>query len=720
MTGIASPAGSRLPGDPSSTQHSPITVSVSEEDNNEGDTVIDIKTGASIKNNKDGTVSVNLNPSSSSYNKISDTFDDNLADGFLSESALDNLASDLIQFYNADVQSRAEFMENIATGITLLALKIEMPKTGGDQSSAPLEGMSTVRSPVLLEAVTKFQSNSRGELLPANGPVKVKIDGKEDEATQELANDLEMQMNHYLTVICKEYYPDTDRMLFQVGFTGSGFKKIYHCPIRRRVVSDMILAKDLIVNNTAIDISTAGRITHLIKMRSNMVRRMRKAGAYRDVDLSQPTDTTNSVRQEESEVTGISAQTQQPADYEHTILEMYTEIDLSYYDSSYKEKKGSDGIDLPYKVVLEYDSRKILEIRRNWKKDDTRYLPRLRFVKYPFIPGLGFYDLGLLHLLGNTTLALTALERELIDAGQFANFPGFLYAEIMGRQTSNQFRVPPGGGSPVDTNGQKIGDCIMPLPYKGPDATLMALASAITTEAQRLGGTAEIQVGEGSQNAPVGTTIALIEQATKVISAVHKRLHAAQAEEFRLLRELLLEDPDCLFLDQPNSPKRNSVIAALNDFQLVPAADPNVPSHMHRVMLAQALYQMAMSAKDLFNLPALAKRILKILGIPDPESVLNQNPQQGQQMDPNMLVKAKEIQQKQQQIDTQAEATKQAAADRHQDALLNAEQAAKERESRERVAAAKLEVQKEVAKSQEEDRQGGGIQSPQQPGLPGI
>jgi hypothetical protein len=719
MTGLA-PAGLRLPGPAPSPTPQPVHVTVSEKGDGE-QTTINIKTGATTTKRGDGSVVVNLDPKQGGTNsrKSAREFDANLAD-FLSRGALDSLASDLLEAYESDKNSRSEFMENLATGITLLALKVEMPKSSPSDSSAPLEGMSTLRSPILLDAVTKFQSNARGELLPANGPVKVKIDGTEDEATQELANDLEMQMNHYLTVTSQEYYPDTDRLLFQVGFSGSGFKKIYHCPIRRRPVSDMVLARDLVVNQSAIDLTTAGRITHVMSMRTNIINRMVKAGAYRKVELSLPTQETDSVKEEVSEVTGISAQPQLPKDYEHTILEMYVETDLNEYDNDYDELKGTEKIHPPYKVVIERDSRQILEIRRNWKKDDPRILPRRRFVKYPFIPGLGFYDLGLLHLLGNTTLTLTALTRQLVDAGQFANFPGFLYAEIMGRQTTNQFRVPPGGGAPLDTNGMSLKDCVLPLPYKGPDPTLMALSAAISAEAQRLGGTAEIKVGEGSQNAPVGTTIALIEQATKVVSAVHKRLHAAQAEEFRLLRELLIEDPDALFIDQPNSPKKLPVMAALGNFQLVPAADPNVPSHMHRVMLAQALFQMALASPQLFNLPALAKRILKILGIPDVESVLNTQPQQ-QGPTPEMIAKGKELELKKEQIEEQKEGRIAAAEQRHQDTLLEAQQREEDRQSRERVAAAKDETQRMVAQSQEKDdllRARGGLGP--QPSLPGV
>jgi hypothetical protein len=667
-------------------------------------TVIDIKTGASITKNDDGSISVDLSPTDpSAPRKSSSKFDENLADGVISETALTSLANDLLEAFQVDMASRREFMENLATGITLLGLKIELPSSGGDQSATPVEGMSTVRSPILLESVTKFQSNARGEILPASGPVKVKIDGDEDTETQVLADDLERQMNHYLTVTCSEYVPDTDRMLFWIGFAGSSFKKIFHCPIRRRVVSDTISSQDLVVNNTAVDLNTAGRVTQIIKMRTNIVRRMQKAGAYRKVDLQQPNDEVTVVQREASEVTGIRPEAQLPKDIEHTILEMYVDLDLSEYDSQYEEKMGMEGIALPYRVTVEKDSYKVLEIRRNWKPKDKRCLARRRFVKFGFIPSIGFYDIGLLHLLGNTTLAMTAVRQELIDAGQFSNFPGFLYARIMGRQNSNQFRVPPGGGAPIDTNGQSLRDSVIPLPYKGPDQTLVNLAAAIESEAQRLGGTAEIQVGEGSQT-PVGTTLALIEQATKVISAVHKRLHAAQAEEFRLIRELLIEDPDCLFIDQPDSPKRNAVVAALGNMQLVPAADPNVPSHMHRLLLAQGLFQMAQAAPNLFNLPAVAKRIMRILGISDIESILNPNPGGGDQPKPQDIAKAKELELKAKGIQEQAEAREAAAQDRHEDVMEESKQRALDRDSRERVAAARVVSQERINEQQQQSK----------------
>lgn len=452
----------------------------------------------------------------------------------------------------------------------------------------------------------------------------------------ELSEALETDLNHYLTVTAKEYYPDTDRMLLYVGFSGCGFKKVYKCPIRRRPVSESVDAKDLIVSNAATDMNNSGRVTHQIMMRRATLKRMEMVGAYRVVeglDATQPTPQPNEVDEKIAEVQGVAAKPQRPEDADYTIYECYCELDIPGFEHLGEDGEPT-GLPVPYVVVLEKDSREVLAIRRNYDEDDDLCLAKLPFVKYPFVPGLGFYDIGLIHILGNTTRALTAAWREMLDTGMFANFPGFLFLKsaIRGNDT-NEFRTMPGQGTPIDSSAAKIGDAVMPLPYKDVGQGLMSLMDSIAETGARVGGTAEVAVGEGKQDAPVGTTIALMEQATKIVDAVHKRLHAAQAEEFQLLKAEFRKDPEALWRSNKKSKlaaalgdvkadaKREAakalVIQALEDADIVPAADPNTPSHMHRIMKAVAIMQIAMAQPDLYDMKQVHKRVLQMLNVED-------------------------------------------------------------------------------------------------------
>jgi hypothetical protein len=402
-----------------------------------------------------------------------------------------------------------------------------------------------------------------------------------------------------------------------LGFSGIAFKKGYHCPIKRRPVLASIDAKDLIVSNAATDIDGAGRVTHRIMMRPSVLKRMQMLGAYRDTNL--PVQglpaVKNPIDLKIDQVQGIAPATYvEPSDQDRELYECYCEIEVPGFE--HEDDKGKlTGLPIPYKVTIDKEARKILEIRRNWREDDDLCMPRNRIVAYIFVPGLGFYGIGLLNILGNATKAVTAAWRLMIDAGMFANFPGFLYLKSLAKQLTNQFRIPPGGGMPIDTVGNDIRASVMPLPYKDPSPVFIQLIDNISTTAQRVGGTAELQIGEGKQDAPVGTTLALIEQATKLMSAVHKRLHTAQGQEFIMLKELLTEDPSALWRHNKKSKvlkaltaamgqnpvvleeeqaaeKRNAMfIAALNDCELVPKADPNTASQTERYLKITALKQ---------------------------------------------------------------------------------------------------------------------------------
>ena len=547
---------------------------------------------------------------------------DNLVDD-IDPSELARIAEDLIRGVDDDLTSRQEWIENRAQGIRLLGLKIEMPGTMGAADGAPVEGMSKVRHPLLLEAVLRFQANARSEMLPTDGPVKIRNDDNNATYNEDnLANALERDLNHYLTSTATEYYPDTDRMFLLLGFGGTAFKKVYFCPLRNRPVSETVDADDLIVNNDATDLANAKRVTHRIMMRPTVVKRMQILGAYRDVDLGTPQERrADALQREKNEQQGISSSSRNPEDRDREIYECYCELDIRGFEHEHKGKPS--GLEVPYRVTIDVSSRQILSIVRNYD-EETAELPVARrvFVKYTFVPGFGFYDIGLLHILGNTTNALTAAWREMLDNGMYANFPGFLMADTGARQNTNIFRVPPGGAALVKTNGQSISQAVMPLPYQtGGMAPLMALTADMAQTGMRVGGTSEQQVGEGRADAPVGTTLAMIEQATKILNAVHKRMHAAQAEEFRLLCECFEDHPESFWERNYQSTipwDQQTFLSALKNYDLTPQADPNTASHGQRVMKIMALKQLQAANPSLYDPLAIDTAALQTIGWSNP------------------------------------------------------------------------------------------------------
>jgi hypothetical protein len=537
-----------------------------------------------------------------------------------------------------------------------------------------------------------------------------------------MATALESDLNHYLTAIAREYYPDTDKMLFMLGFGGTAFKKVYFCPLRGRPVSESVDADDLIVNNAATALSDAKRITHRVYMRSSTVKRLQILGVYRDIELNVPSfEDADAVQRQKAEQQGISVDTRNPEDRDREIYEIYCELDIHGYAHKYKGKET--GLEIPYRVTIDVSSREILSIVRNYDEptgEEGNQLPEARnnFVKYTFVPGLGFYDIGLLHILGNTTNAVTAAWREMLDAGMYANFPGFLMADTGARQNTNIFRVPPGGGALVKTGGLPINQAIMPLPYKEPGAALMTLVQNMVETGQRVGTTSELQVGEGRDNAPVGTTLALIDQATKILNAVHKRMHVAQAEEFELLVRCFREHPDS-FWGRNKKPKcewnEATFIQALDNCNLVPQADPNTASQTQRLMKIMALKQLQQSNPAMYDPKAIDIAAMKAMGWSNPEQFMappeasaNPPPQVMQAMEElkikkqeadakTMLAQAK-VQESQMQEGQAPDPVKMAELQLEQreiemrgaDAKLDAFNRLRDRESRERLAAVRL------------------------------
>ena len=608
----------------------------------------------------DGSITLTLDgaPLGKSEDEGPEGWFDNLVDQ-IGEGELSRISEELLKGINDDLDSRKEWIEDRAQGIKLLGLRIELPGISGAADGAPVEGMSKVRHPLLLEAVLRFQANARSELLPTDGPVKVREDNNNATLDSDtLANDLEKDLNHYLTSTAREYYPDTDRMLFMLGFGGTAFKKVYFCPLRNRPVSESVDADDLIVNNAATDLSNASRATHRIYMRPSTVKRMQILGAYKDISLSTPKQVTlDSAQLEMKAQQGIAANQMNPEDRDREIYECYCELDIVGFEHTLKGKET--GLEIPYRVTIDVSSRQVLSIVRNYD-EDTAELPESRqnFVKYTFIPGMGFYDLGLLHVLGNTTNAITAAQRELLDAGMYANFPGFLYADTGARQNTNIFRVPPGGGALVKTGGMPINQAIMPLPYKEPSQTLMALIENMAQTGMRLGGTAEAAVGEGRSDAPVGTTIAMIDQATKVLNAVHKRMHASQAEEFAMLVRCFKENPES-FWQQNRKPARawdqETFLRGVNQVDLVPQADPNTASQTQRLMKIMALKQIQASNPTLYDPIAIDTAALKAVGWSNPEQFMIPQEAQGSPP-PEMQKEMAEMQIKKQDADTKQSA----------------------------------------------------------------
>ncbi len=574
----------------------------------------------------DGMISISL--PGAAVPKKNDKFDANIALD-LDDTNLGRISSMLLEAIDQDERGRSEWIEQRSSGLDLLGQKIEKPGTGNVGSSATaVAGQSTVRDSILSEACDQFQANAYAELCPASGPCKVVDYGTERDAHDSLANDLEKDFNFYLTGsgpgTAKEYYPDTRRMLWWTGYASGMFKKVYKCPLRRRPVSESVDGTDLIVPSNITDLANAGRITHQINMRQSTVKRMQLLGVYRDVTLTQPTPQPNALEQKEASVTGVRATPERVEDQDYTLYECYCELDIPGYEHKEKGEKEPSGLPLPYRVTIDKDSRQILEIRRNWREDDEDYIAKIPFVPFPYATGLGFYGTGLLQRLGNYSMALTAMLRECIDAGMFASFPGFLYAKPMGRQLQNEFRVPPGGGAPIDVSavGGNIQNAVMPLPYKDVSTAMVALMGQTRENAFRYGGMANTGVAEGKQDAPVGTTLAMIEQATKIEGGVHKALHAAQAEELQLLKELFKEDPEALWrgnrrpaLGPDEATRRARFAQALEDCELVPASDPNVPSKMHRMAKANAYLQQALLMPGVFNMQSVAKRWGSMIGI---------------------------------------------------------------------------------------------------------
>lgn len=610
---------------------------------------VDPATGAVETTLPDGAVVVQLNPPASDNDASPDIkkFYDNLVDK-VKDGKLGIICDDLMEQIQADDNSRQQTLQTRARGLGLLGLQLEQPKSGVGDSAGSADGMSVVTNPLLLEACLKAWANAQAELLPADGPCKVEdFDNSEPEANQELADAFERDMNFYLTTTASEYVPDTSHMLlWGTTFGGAGIKKVSVSPTLRRPSSESVDVKDFIVSDTTKDLRSCERLTHQIPMRPSVMKRLQMRGFYREVPLPPATGPEpNAVDQKIAGIQGTTPNlSTRPEDHPYTLWETQCELNLPEFANPPYAPEGfaERGIPLPFLVTIDKDSRTILALRRDWKPEDEECTRKQLYVKYPYIPGPGFYGTGLLNVLGNASAAMTAAWRLSLDAGMYANFPGGLVSEIGGRQKTNTLRPAPGEFTPIQTGGLDIRKVIMALPYKDLTPGLLGLIDKITAQAEKAGGSVEVPVGEGIQNVPVGTMLAHIEQATKLMAAAHKGMHTAQSEELGLIADLFREDPESFWKANKKYKKfwnEQKLFLALNTCSLVPKSDPNVPSHIHRLMKADALVQVMQIPQfsGLLSAAGILDRVLVAMK-EDPNGIRVQPPAAPSQPSPEQVI----------------------------------------------------------------------------------
>ena len=547
--------------------------------------------------------------------------DANLAE-LLDERDLSSIAQELLHFYEEDKSGRQEWEEAYSDGLDLLGIKYE-------SREEPFRGSSGVTHPVIAEAVTQFQSQAYKELLPSSGPVRTQIIGSPTPETESQAQRVKEFMNYEIMNVMQEYDPEMDRMLFYLPLAGSAFKKIYFDDILDRAVARFVPADDLIVPYNATDLASASRVAHVIRMDLNNVRKNQAAGFYRDVELS-PYEEADTLREKERELVGVEKTVD---DLDCTLIEFHIDLDLKGFEHKHPLDNEETGIKLPYIVTLDEGSAKILSIRRNWKEGDEYYHKNQYFAHYKFLPGLGFYGLGLLHMIGGLGRSATSILRQLIDAGTLANLPaGFKARGIRIRDSDEP--LSPGEFRDIDAPGGALRDSIIPLPYKEPSQTLFALLGFVVEAGQRFAAIADMQVGDGNQQAPVGTTVALLERGSRVMSAIHKRLHFAQKQEFKMLAKIFAESLPPMY---PYSVYGAESTIKQTDFDdrvdIIPVSDPNIFSLSQRLALAQSQLELAQSNPQMHNLFEAYRRMYHALGVQDIESILP-TPQPPQPTDP--------------------------------------------------------------------------------------
>ena len=529
-------------------------------------------------------------------------FGGNLAE-ILDDGELTALSDDLVESIEADIESRKDWTDTYVKGLDIIGFKYE-------ERTEPWEGACGVNSTVLAEAAIRFQAETMSETFPAAGPVKTKILGSETKEKEEAAERVKSDMNYELTENMVEYRPEHERMLYSLGLAGSAFKKVYYDPNIGRQVALYISAEDVIVPYGASTIEFAERVTHVMRRSKNDIKKLQASEFYRDVDLGDPVAFHSDLEEKKAEEGGYSL----TDDDRYTLYEIHADLVIEGIDDD-------DGIARPYVVTIERGSGEVLAIRRNYEEDDSLTLKRQHFVHYVYVPGFGFYGLGLIHIIGGYARAGTSLIRQLVDAGTLSNLPGGLKSRGL-RIKGDDTPIEPGEWKDVDVPSGSIRDNIMPLPYKEPSQTLLALLNTITTEGRRLGAISDMNISDMSANAPVGTTLALLERTLKPMAAVQARVHYAMKQEFKLLKAIMAEYAPTEYAYQPN---RGEVGAKRSDYMLVdviPVSDPNSSTMAQRVVQYQAVLQMSQQAPQIYDLPQLHRQMIEVLGVKNADKLV--------------------------------------------------------------------------------------------------
>ena len=539
----------------------------------------------------------------------------NLAE-YLDDGYLGEISSDLRASYEEDLESRSEWEETYTKGLDQLGVRYE-------ERSQPFEGASGVTHPLIAESVTQFQAQAYKELLPSGGPVKTQIVGLQDQEREDQATRVKDFMNYQIMEVMEEFDPDMDQLLFYLPLSGSTFKKVYFDEAKQRAVAKFIPAQDLVVPYAASDLQTASRVTHVLRMDANEVRKMQIAGFYRDVELGKYDEDENEVRQKVDELQGTS---RTYTDEIYTILEMHVDLDLEGFEDMAPDGEPT-GIAIPYIVTIDEGSGEVLAIRRNFAEGAGLAKKTQYFVHYKFMPGLGFYGFGLIHMIGGLGRAATSILRQLIDAGTLANLPAGFKARGV-RVRNDDEPLQPGEWRDIDAPGGNIRDSIIPLPYKEPSGTLAQLLAALVEGGRRFVSLADQQTGDANGQAPVGTTVALLERGMKVMSAIHKRLHYSQKQEFRVLARIFRDN---LPAEYPYEVEGGNRTIMAQDFDervdVIPVSDPNIFSMAQRVTLAQTQLQLAQSNPQMHNLHSAYRRMYQALEVQNIDEILPPPPQ---------------------------------------------------------------------------------------------
>jgi hypothetical protein len=544
-----------------------------------------------------GDIEIQLKPEK----ETAETFDANLAE-YMDDGVMSGLANELIEDFDKDQMDRRDWVKTYVDGLKLLGLQYE-------DRTEPWQGACGVFHPMLTESVVRFQSEAMMETFPAMGPVKTQIIGAIDLLREEAAARVREDMNYQLTEVMTEYRPEHEKMLWSLPITGSAFKKVYFDPSKGRQVAIFIPAEDIVVPYGASSIEDAERVTHVMRKTENEVTKLQEAGFYADVDIGEPGYELDDIEKQKAEEQGMNA----TQDDRYRILEIHVNLDLKGFEHT--DKKGREtGIALPYVVTLEKGSRTILAIRRNWYEDDVLHTKRQHFVHYQYIPGFGFYGFGLIHLIGGYAKSATMLIRQLVDAGTLSNLPGGLKSRGL-RIKGDDTPIQPGEFRDVDVPSGSIRDNILPLPYKEPSQVLMSLFQQIVQEGRAFASSGDMNVSDMSTNAPVGTTLALLERTLKVMTAVQARLHYAMKQEFKLLKVIIADYTPEEYDYEPEDAGRKAKKSDYDSTDVIPVSDPNAATMAQKIVQYQAVLQLAQTAPQLYNLPLLHRQMIEVLGI---------------------------------------------------------------------------------------------------------